>query len=170
MNINEWLDQSPKPEEIATNPDGSQYIPIGIVEQLLDDMTGKDWGTSNFKCTISETFEHTLVHASVELTFANDLGAYRVMAGSKTFNINDYPDNQDWAAIALSECIKNAAKKLGRRFGRELNGRVDKPVIKKEGVLPKPDEKIMQKYLAALTAGDEATIKKLVSMYDIKIG
>ena len=64
MNINEWLEQSPKPEEIATNADGSQYIPIGIVEQLLDDMTGGGWDTQNFKFVMDGDF----ISSSVELS------------------------------------------------------------------------------------------------------
>lgn len=163
MDINKWLDTPPKDEEVATNADGSLYIPIGIVEQLLDDMTGSTWATRNFSFSIVAD----VVCGSVELYFPE---LNRSMVGSKTFSIDEYPDNQDWTATLLSECIKNAAKKLGRRFGRELNGRVEKQQSAKIAVKMKPDAKIMQKYLAAIASGDEVTANTLVSMYEIKIG
>ncbi len=51
---------------------------------------------------------------------------------------NSQDTNQDYSATALSFCIANAAKKLGNRFGRSLNGRLTKgdvlPVIQTEKV------------------------------------
>ena len=163
MDINTFLEQQPKPEEILVNEDGSQYIPIGIVENLLDAITDKTWGTRNF--TFDTHGGNGFFSASLELLFFD-----RVLVGTITFHETDYDDNRDYAAIAASECIKNAAKRLGNRFGRSLNRIEKKQKAQKESVKLKPDAKIMQQYNYALISKDYSTVDKIVSIYDIKIG
>jgi hypothetical protein len=167
MDINTWLQEHPKPEEVKENEDGSQYIPIGIVEKLLDEGAAHfdfgNWGTKKFQ--IQYHFEQDLISASIDLEFDN-----RTVTGGITFRPDDYAPNEDFAAIAISECIKNAAKKLGNRFGRSLNGRTENftPKPKKQSVKLKPDVTVMNKYLYYLTEGNEEEIQKLTSIYDIK--
>jgi hypothetical protein len=170
MDINTWLQEHPKPEEVKENEDGSQYIPIGIVEQLLDRMTDNNWETKKFKIHFNP--EYDLISASLELWVPayGTIDHYRALTGAITFKAADYAPNEDFAAIAVSECIKNAAKKLGNRFGRSLNGRTENftPKPKKQSVKLKPDVTVMNKYLYYLTEGNEEEIQKLTSIYDIK--
>lgn len=65
---------------------------------------------------------------------------------------------------------KERASDIAKYFGRGLNNdivpsneKVEKPVVKS-----KPDSKIMKQFLAAVEAGDEATITLLTNIYDIK--
>ena len=161
--INKWLNEQPKPEEILSNDDGSQYIPIGTVEQLLDDATGQTWGTRNFQ--FDTHGGNGFFSASIELIFLD-----RILLGAITFHDTDYPDNRDFAGTALSECLKNAAKKLGNRFGRSLNRLEKKPKAYKEPIKLKPDAKTMQLYAYALLNNDFKKRDELLDIYDIKIG
>jgi hypothetical protein len=172
MDINTWLQEHPKPEEVKENEDGSQYIPIGIVEQLLDRMTDNNWETKKFKIHFNP--EYDLISASLELWVPayGTIDHYRALTGAITFKAADYAPNEDFAAIAVSECIKNAAKKLGNRFGRSLNGRTENftPKPKKQSVKLKPDSKIKHEYLQAIANLDETKIAVLEGIYDFQIG
>ena len=179
-NIVEWLNQEPPSEEIATNNDGSQYIPIGIVESLLDELTGKSWEVTEFRLQFTPYKDFLLISASIELSVgfyvapegpnidATYSSIFRKLSGAITFTEREYGDNIDFAGIALSECIKNAAKKLGPRFGRSLNGRVN-ATEKRANIKQKPrmDAVTAVKYRKAKMNGDMQTIVDIENYYDV---
>src|ERR1700733_6991479 len=155
-NHSEWLEQQPVFEgdnkEVFENADGSQYIPVGIVEGLLDWFTDKNWETNKFQFRTFEIGGKSFVSGSLELSFFHpDLFVNgmmrknidrigRTVIGCATVDINTMmakdiysTDITDYEATILSLALCNAAKKLGNRFGRSLNGRgVNKVEDKKE--------------------------------------
>jgi hypothetical protein len=139
-NINEWLKSSPPLVKELDNK--AQYIPIGQIENDLDEYTGCNWGTSDFLFQIVKTGSYWFADASVML----ETPGRPPMIGAVTFPINNRDDNMDYSGTALSFCIANAAKKLGIRFGRALNGRLDKgetsvPIVQIKSDFDAPDEK-----------------------------
>ena len=162
------LNEQPKPEHIASNSDGSQYIPIGFIEQYLDELTESNWTTKNF---VFYTGTGDFISASIELVIQTP-EINRTLVGGITFHPSEYPNNYDFVGIAISECTKNAAKKLGDKFGRSLNGRTElrQSKTEKEPVKMKPDAAIMKQYLAALQANRILEIDRLTNIYDIKVG
>jgi len=92
------------------------------------------WDAYNFKGTIIKASNYWFYDASVVLeVFHNGVSIKKT--GAVTFTIISQDTNMDFAATGLSFCIANAAKKLGKKFGRHLNGRLDKgetglPIIK----------------------------------------
>jgi hypothetical protein len=163
---------------IEDNADGSQFVPIGIVETDLTELD-THWGTENFKFRVFQMGEYWYISSSVELAI-NYGGLKRKLVGASTVRVdqqNPIIDNAE--SISLSESTKSAAKKIGKRFGSELNGRMDairffEPSTntarnnqKKSAVLMKPDEKIIQQWQQAHAKNDIQKIKFLESMYDL---
>lgn len=179
----EWIDQEPPEEEISTNKDGSVFQRIAVVESLLDELTDNRWSTRNFKFSLHPYSTTLLVSASIELCvlyrFCNEVqltdGSLhitytplrkRILVGAVTFDDFSYAGNLDFAGTALSEAIKNAAKKLGPRFGKNLNGRGE---IKSETPKEKPEMDVVtkQKYKNAVAAGDTKTILEIENYYQL---
>lgn len=119
MDKREWLKETPK--VVNKLESGAEYIPIGQIEQELDEYSGNDWGTYDFKFQMLKNGSYWFADASVILNVGG-----RAMVGAVTFPISSRDENMDYSGTALSFCIANAAKKLGIRFGRGLNGRLDK--------------------------------------------
>ena len=150
----------------------ASFIPILELEYMLDPL---DWSTSKFQYQIfKDGYANLCVAASLELeinyTGTNDNFIRRTFVGACNFSLKSIEPNTHFLATAKSECIKNAASDIAKYFGRGLNNdivpsneKVDKPVVKS-----KPDSKIMSQFLAAVEAGDEATITLLTNIYDIK--
>lgn len=176
----QWLQQEPDPTEISKNSDGSDFIPIGIIEPLLDELTDGDWSTSNFKYSTQVYGTTLLISASVELSVRYKIktgepgfGVWdtvrRRISGAVTFTDATHGSNLNFAATALSECIKNAAKKLGPRFGRNLNDRgamlaiQDAPSLK-----PKMDVITAKKYENAKKIDDIKTMLEISNNYRIE--
>lgn len=150
-NHQEWLQEKPSPEDIRINPDGSEFLPIYIVESLLDQLTDTNWNTPHYDFEsneLKETIEkngtkelvsYVLLSGTVHLDFHYG-GIQRVIIGCAQKRITDFKaktelekDNEDFKATMFSLALCNAAKKLGNRFGRSLNGRgVNKVEDKKE--------------------------------------
>lgn len=174
MIAKEWLNQEPPAQEISKNNDGSEFIPIAIVEGLLDEYTDRTWKTCGFQFSLHPYGTTLLISASVELIvyhYADESRIYRSMVGAITFTDIAYGSNLNFAATALSECIKNAAKKLGPRFGKNLNGRggdlvslklIDEPVRDNK---PKMDVITAMKYANAKKTGDIKTQLEIENHY-----
>lgn len=128
------------PTVVKKLANGAEYIPIGHVEQELD-ILFPDWSTGDFKFQIIEAGKMWIADASCMLYVGN-----RHMQGAVSFPISSKDENLDFSATALSFCIANAAKRLGIRLGRGLNGRIDAgetalPIIqKKEALIPDASE------------------------------
>ena len=129
MNLFEIFNIEPLPEIVVEYPVGSGifHIPIEEVKKMLwDDFAS--WGTSNFKFAMTPIGHKIYISASVELTVYHDglsstldkftfVGAHTFIEGeSTTGEVND-----NYEATALAECIKNASKNLGRKYGMFLN-------------------------------------------------
>jgi hypothetical protein len=128
MTIREWLDQDPPAEVIAKLVDGEQsvdYIPIGHVEKMLDEKF--IWQTFDFKFQIYKTGTYWFASGSVGLS-VREYGAtayMRDLIGAATIIISSKDDNMHYESTILSLATANAAQKLGKRFGRELNNRME---------------------------------------------
>jgi hypothetical protein len=167
----ELLQQNP--DKFADNNHGALHIPIEDLETCLDAF---NWGTQSYHAFIyKDGYASLCVAASIELVlnFRTDDGEMikRTFVGACNFPLNSLGQIPDWNATAKSMCIKNAASDAGRWLGRGINSEVlpDRtPREKKSTPLAKPDGKIMQQFLKAVEAGDEATITMLANVYDIK--
>jgi len=103
---------------------GIYHIPIEEVKKMLwGDFEW--WGTENFK--FKETFigHKVLVGGSVELVVRHSELPEIKFVGAYTFEyLKDTPEqelNDNLEATILAECIKNASKNLGRKYGMFLN-------------------------------------------------
>lgn len=131
MNLFEIFNIEPLPEIVVEYPVGSGifHIPIEEVKIMLwNDFYS--WGTSNFKFAMTPIGHKIYISASVELSVYHRasytspeitkytfVGAHTFIEGeSTTGEVND-----NYEATALAECIKNASKNLGRKYGMFLN-------------------------------------------------
>lgn len=168
--LKEFLDRDPI--GVKDNDDGSQYIDIVTIETHLDSLDLL-WGTEDFKFRVITIGDFFYGSASVVVTI-NLLGQKRRLVGAATRLLAG--DISHSEPILLSECIKNGVKPMGKIFGKYLNERGEqqeslsgKKKNKRTAVKMPPDKTIMQKYLQAVAKGDQDTMEKLTSAYDIKV-
>lgn len=127
LDVEAWLKLPCDPSEIKKTPDGAEYIPIGIIEEKLD--TFDVWTTSNENFEIVRASNFYIATGSVELTVSYIKGKDRLTitrVGACSMVVSSRDSNTDFEGTVLSYCLSNAAKKLGKQFGRHLNGRLDK--------------------------------------------
>src|SRR3954469_7637269 len=168
----EYVNQAPNEDDIAVKEE-ARYLPIDVVERDLDRWA---WGTANFQWQFyRDKRNDTWISASLELLipWKDDKGviAERKLVGGCNFTIASYFPNSHFVATAKSECVKNAASDLGKKFGRGLN----------EGLLPasnepapaapaggkmKPDKGILAQFKQACEEGDETYKGILLSIYE----
>ena len=136
------LNQDPPNEHIFKTPDKkADDLPISYVENKLDELYFGLWGARNFR---TERIENEIV-GSLELeVFHPVMEFWQTRPGAASIQITvdaapQHAQNKDrnvWAqdmrnkkpnALDMAygklkaECIKNAAKSLGKCFGRDLN-------------------------------------------------
>lgn len=120
-----WLDTPCPASEIKYIDEEAKkgaYIPIGIIEQNLDEFD--EWGTSSWQYNAQRIDKNWVASGSIQLYVKH--GEKTISrTGSTSFPIGSKLNNNDFEATAMSLAIANAAKKLGKRFGRHLNGRLD---------------------------------------------
>lgn len=185
-NHSKWLENNPEFEgdnkEVFENADGSQYIPVYFIECLLDKLTDTNWSTEKFMYgtstrVLNPNEEVGYICGKIELTVTYG-NITRTITGVCDIKVDDLiaktvhdKDNDSYQATALSYCLCNAAKKLGNRFGRSLNGRGVGKVQEGGNELPKikADKSITKQYKDAVESGDMDTAKKLLDVYEIKI-
>ena len=139
------LNTEPSPSELQNTPDGkAKDLPISFVEMTLDELYLGQWGTRNFQWS-AITNE---VQGSLELFVIHPVtGIEIIRTGAASIQImvdrlpdgltgqdknrwylnsdNKKPNALDMAFPKLkAECTKNAAKSLGKIFGRDLNRKV----------------------------------------------
>lgn len=122
---------------------GIYHIPIEEVKKMLwEDFEW--WGTENFK--FKETFigHKVLVGGSVELVVRHSEVPAIKFVGAYTYEyLKDIPEqelNDNLEATILAECIKNASKNLGRKYGMFLN---TKRVSNK--IVPEPKTEVLKR-------------------------
>jgi hypothetical protein len=126
------LNQEPSKSEVRTNKmaNNSQYIPVDTAEGLLDSFYAGLWNTVNFRWQVVAneiigSIDLEVYHPAAKM-WIKRTGAASAMiqtrkgepitVESKHINtlVKDFPHLK-------AECLKNAAKSLGLRFGRNLN-------------------------------------------------
>jgi hypothetical protein len=118
------LNREPKEDEIRKNEDGSLYIPISIVQYQLDDLFCGHW---SFQMT-RETFGRKWARGSGVMEVIHPFTGHVIRRNGDAAIIltgNLRTDSPRLEAMVLLSC----AKKLGKRFGRDLNrGKEDAPL------------------------------------------
>jgi hypothetical protein len=131
-NFQRMLNQYPPKVEVRINKlaNNSEYLPINVVERVLDEMYSGLWEVVNFRTQVIAneivgSLELRVYHPTAKVWLTRT-GAAAVMiqikrdaalaVENKIVNTlsKDYPHLK-------AECLKNAAKSLGVRFGRNLN-------------------------------------------------
>lgn len=184
------LNQSPDASFLHKTPDGkAQDMPISYVESLLDELYNGLWSTRNF--TTSMIANEVIGQIELEVTHPvtgqiivrTGAGAIQLTMDSAPKDISNQEKNL-WAqdlknkkpnALDLAypklkvECIKNAAKGLGKVFGRDLN-RGQKVAPAYEGVgtkTPKTKIALMNRTIAS---GKTEEAKELLALIGGEIG
>lgn len=140
--FNSDLNSEPNPQHIRKNDDGSLYIPISIVQTMLDDIFLGQW---NFEVT-RETFGRKWARGSGIMEVINPvtgMGIKRSGDAGILMTGNLRTDSPRLEAMILLSC----AKKFGRIFGRDLNRTKDDaplPIVKVERTDVSTEEKRMQ--------------------------
>jgi hypothetical protein len=168
----EYVNLEPNEEDIAVK-EGARYLPIDVVERDLDRWV---WGTENFTWQFfRDNRGQQGISASIVLVipWKGDDGKViqRRISGGCNFAMTNYAPNSHFVATAKSECVKNAASDLGRKFGRGLNEGLsqeghDESPVEKPRTKMQPDEKIKAQYNRAVEVGDQTVIKVLTSVYE----
>lgn len=116
----DWFNE--KPRVTKKNPDKSDYVPIGIIEEELDELDS--WNTAEEQFHSFTAGKDTYVSSSLVLivSFGNKS---KSVVGASTMKVNPNNPNEEYRGSVLSKSLSNAAKKLGTRFGRALNGRME---------------------------------------------
>lgn len=146
--FNSLLNSSPNDANIIVNElTGSCYIPISVIENELDMMFQGDVNTYDFKWMFKDTSK-TKIMASLILEVIHPvtgrvirrIGAASIPLDKETITGEDEEGKAFTIEMDLelcfpkiiAECTKNAAKKLGKRFGRELNRTIEGDWIPKK--------------------------------------
>lgn len=169
----EYVSQIPAEEDIAVLQGGARYLPIDVVERDLDRWV---WSTQNFKWLLyDDKFRNRCIGADLELIifWKNEDGTTteRRLIGVCNFVVGNYVPNGHIVATAKSECVKNAASDLGKKFGRGLNeGFMHSPVVEKatakSAIKMIPEKSIIEKFKKAVEEGDETMIKIYSDIYE----
>ena len=143
------LNEKPREDEVRQNPmaNNSFYIPIQIIEDKLNKFFPMMWQTKNFK--YHREINEIVGDLELEI-FIPHLGTWITRSGTGAVQIqlrSDRNDKNEKIPNDLSdpnilgrkiintlqkdlphlkaECIKNAAKSLGRQFGSDLNRKTE---------------------------------------------
>jgi hypothetical protein len=169
----EYVAMAPPEDDIAVLKDGGRYLPIDVVERDLDRWP---WRTENFTWQLFvDQYGKKCVGASLDLVIPwNDGGrlSERRLTGACNFNIASYAPNGHFVATAKSECVKNAASDLGKKFGRGLNEEAapspePAATAKKSAAKMIPDGNVLAQFKAAKMRGDQTFINIFSDVYEI---
>lgn len=173
-NFTTLLNKAPKKEKIQTHQ-GYQYLPISTVEKDLDRLY---FGLVQYECvSYSQIFNEIACHARIRvfhpvimqwLTY-DGLGSAVIQqdANTKVMDFNSYKKAnalQLTLPKAYAEGIKNAAKKIGKAFGSDINRKFEDeyaPMYKAEKI-PTSSEKELERM--AHLINDAESLKDLESI------
>lgn len=180
--FNERLNRQPAPEEIQINKaaNDSKYLPVSYVEMELDEMFMGLWQTENFRWSVMANEVvgaiDLMVFHPVAKCWLRRTGAAAVMIQQKsqsnggTGDITDIGQKikntlvKDFPHLE-TECIKSAAKKLGKAFGRDLNRKHEDtytPIYTQESELAEDLESVLEKLKVCQT---EEAVKAVWEWY-----
>lgn len=131
QNFTKILNAAPKKEKIKQHQ-GYEYLPISTVEKELDKMF---FGLVQYECvSYSQIFNEIACHARIKVFHPvinqwmvyDGLGSAVIQqdSGTKVYDFNQFKKAnalQLTLPKAYAEAIKNAAKKIGKRFGADIN-------------------------------------------------
>ena len=137
-NLKDYLNKAPHPQTVAVNKfaNNSKYVPIGIVQYLLDKMfLSWSWKINKAEPVMNGFFvSGTLACRTYtgDVIKMDGIGAVEFQLSKSADGSKQTltPDTLNSKAIerdvpkAEAEAFKSAAKKLGRMFGRGLNRKV----------------------------------------------
>lgn len=128
-----WLNANPEEDELKETNNGVYIIPYEFIEDKLDYLSNFQWGTSNFSHFFTMINNNEAISASISLIVYDSVhDCTRQLVGACTYSLDFIRNidsvaastgnfNEHYAATAKSLCIVNAAKHLGRTFGKYLN-------------------------------------------------
>lgn len=138
------LNTPPEPKEVKENAHnaGAKYLPISFIEMTLDEMFFGLWETTDFRWQVmgnEVVGSLTLrVFHPVEKIWISRTGAAAAMIrqtkGAKITDIDSKIHNalgMDFPHLK-ADCLTNAARSLGKMFGRDLNRKFEdayKPLV-----------------------------------------
>lgn len=175
----EYVAMAPEEDDIATLKDKedkeiARFLPIEVVERDLDRWP---WSTEHFVYQLyTDKFGNRCIAASLELVILwkedNHFASERRLTGCCNFIIGSYAPNSHFVATAKSECVKNAASDLGKKFGRGLNQEIapiqsETPALEKPISKMKPDASLLAQYKAAKERGDTTAMAIFSNVYEI---
>ncbi len=115
--------RKPIPEGYAVEfPTGSGIYHIGIFR--INEMLGEDferYSTTNFHFEYLQHGHSCILSGSLVLTVVDEDCGEHSFVGGANFNLKRYADNEHFIATLKSECIKNAVKHIGEKYGMFLN-------------------------------------------------
>lgn len=127
------LNQKPQSNDVKINEraNNSKFLTIGTIEAELDYIYNGLWSTENFRWQVVANE----IIGSIDLKVFHPIAMVwltRTGSASAMIQMNKGSDIQDISAKIKNtlvkdfphlkaECLKNAAKSLGNRFGRDLN-------------------------------------------------
>jgi hypothetical protein len=115
------LNEEPNPKIIKTyeGKDGAKYIPIGILQTMLDEVFDGYW---SWESKIQLTDKTVAVSGNLHYTYANEnFKEYIAEVRSGVGAVSLKGDPNMLVPIAEAFAFKNACKKIGKRFGADLN-------------------------------------------------
>jgi len=135
-NFQKLLNLNPHKGEVKTNDQakGAKYLSIGTIERLLDENFSGLWSTENFRW---EVVANEIIGTIDLKVFNPAVKTWITRTGSAATMILTQKDKPTTVEFKIkntlvkdfphlkAECIKNAAKTLGVRFGRNLNRNQD---------------------------------------------
>jgi len=139
------LNVEPNPAEFEKTPDGrANTLPISFVEMTLDEIYLGRWShtDAHFQQIFNEvvgTVELTVIHPITNEPITRTGWASVVITQDSGSKVSDFNMTKKMNALDLSfpklgaEALKNAAKSLGKVFGRDINRKQKdtfKPVLK----------------------------------------
>ena len=177
MDINEWLQKTPAPEEIRVK-DGAKYIPYKTIVDKLNQLSPNEWSTSNFNPQYIILGRKLLVTGTIDVTVSyviNGEKITRTLSGAANFMLNK-ASNPHPSATCKSLAIMNAVKVLGKQFGWEINPETEEekaeflPIIKEEKApsVDKEKERLSQMISTCTNLDELSTYKLLASSKGLK--
>jgi hypothetical protein len=180
-NFQRLLNQSPAPETIFKTFDKkADDLPVSYVEMKLDELFFGQWSVKNFKTYVVSNevvgeLELEVLHPVTGMVITRTGAGAIVITADATPNDLSNQQKNAWAlnpqnkkpnALDMTypklkaECLKNAAKSLGKIFGRDLN-RKEKVATYKPNITGSEKSKLAT-ITRAIDAGDHEGAKALM--------
>ena len=150
-------------EKLSIDPPNEELTPP-VVMRLLDEVG--EWDTTYFKVDFEEVGRRTLAIASCTLVIRAEKSEITRKGTVSLIVDDDSIQRSDLSKALMDLCICDAAKKLGKRFGRD-NDVVFKRQIEIPKHKPKPNAIIISQYLNANSDQDDKEMERIESNYDM---